>query len=88
MLEDVVSTMENILSSTTTLAPCIHDPSRVAEITGTCMNVTSPSDMEDDETVQLQRVVTWVVPLFFGIIGLAGLLGNALVVIGKFYAFM
>lgn len=31
----------------------------------------------------LERVVSTVVPVFFGIIGLAGLLGNALVVIGK-----
>lgn len=32
----------------------------------------------------LERVVSAVVPLFFGIIGLAGLLGNVLVVLGEF----
>lgn len=31
----------------------------------------------------LERVVSMVVPVFFGIIGLIGLMGNALVVIGK-----
>lgn len=31
----------------------------------------------------LERVVSTLVPVFFGIIGLAGLLGNALVVLGK-----
>lgn len=35
----------------------------------------------------LERVVSMVVPVFFGIIGLAGLLGNALVILGKFYAY-
>lgn len=31
----------------------------------------------------LERVVSMVVPVFFGIIGLIGLMGNALVIIGK-----
>jgi allatostatin receptor len=31
----------------------------------------------------LERVVSTLVPVFFGIIGLGGLLGNALVVLGK-----
>lgn len=36
-----------------------------------------------DEDWPLERVVSMVVPLFFGLIGLAGLLGNVLVVVGK-----
>lgn len=36
----------------------------------------------------LERVVSTVVPVFFGIIGLAGLLGNALVIVGKFSMFL
>lgn len=32
----------------------------------------------------LERVVSMVVPVFFGIIGLIGLMGNALVIIGTF----
>lgn len=31
----------------------------------------------------LERVVSTVVPVFFGIIGLIGLMGNALVIVGK-----
>lgn len=31
----------------------------------------------------LERIVSMVVPVFFGIIGLIGLMGNALVIIGK-----
>lgn len=31
----------------------------------------------------LERVVSMVVPVFFGIIGLIGLMGNALVIIGE-----
>lgn len=83
MLEEVASTIETILSSTQALMPCENDVTRIAEIPGTCVNFTD-TDEDDEEQKQLQRVVSWVVPLFFGIIGLAGLLGNALVVIGKF----
>lgn len=36
-----------------------------------------------EEDWPLERVVSMVVPLFFGLIGLGGLLGNVLVVIGK-----
>lgn len=36
----------------------------------------------------LERVVSMVVPVFFGIIGLCGLLGNALVIIGKSVTFI
>lgn len=32
----------------------------------------------------LERVVSTVVPVFFGIIGLIGLMGNALVIIGEY----
>lgn len=37
-----------------------------------------------DEDWPLERVVSMVVPVFFGLIGLGGLLGNVLVVVGKF----
>lgn len=36
-----------------------------------------------EEDWPLERVVSMVVPLFFGLIGLGGLLGNVLVVVGK-----
>lgn len=83
MLEEVASTVENILS-TPTLWPCEFDISRTAQLVGPCVNYTDQGEYEDDESKALQRVVSWVVPLFFGIIGLAGLLGNALVVIGEY----
>lgn len=38
-----------------------------------------------DEDWPLERVVSMVVPVFFGLIGLCGLLGNVLVVVGKLY---
>lgn len=38
-----------------------------------------------EEDWPLERVVSMVVPVFFGLIGLAGLLGNVLVVVGKFF---
>lgn len=34
-------------------------------------------------TSTIERIVSMMVPVFFGFIGLAGLLGNSLVVIGK-----
>lgn len=37
-----------------------------------------------EEDWPLERVVSMVVPVFFSLIGLAGLLGNVLVVVGKF----
>ena len=39
----------------------------------------------DDEPGELERVVSITVPFFFGVIGLAGLLGNAMVVLGMSY---
>lgn len=39
----------------------------------------------NDTEWPLERIVSMVVPVFFGIIGLIGLMGNALVIIGKFY---
>lgn len=44
------------------------------------LNATQPVIHED---WPLERVVSIIVPFFFGVIGLAGLLGNALVIIGK-----
>ncbi|KAI8128254.1 Allatostatin-A receptor [Lucilia cuprina] len=38
-------------------------------------------DLEMDVEWPLERVVSTIVPVFFGIIGLAGLLGNALVIL-------
>lgn len=35
----------------------------------------------------LERVVSIIVPVFFGIIGLIGLMGNALVILGNFHRF-
>lgn len=37
-----------------------------------------------EEDWPLERVVSMVVPVFFGLIGLGGLLGNVLVVVGTF----
>uniref|UniRef100_A0A1B0BQ99 G-protein coupled receptors family 1 profile domain-containing protein n=1 Tax=Glossina palpalis gambiensis TaxID=67801 RepID=A0A1B0BQ99_9MUSC len=38
----------------------------------------------DDDTWPLERIISAIVPIFFGIIGFAGLLGNALVILGKY----
>lgn len=38
----------------------------------------------NDTEWPLERIVSMVVPVFFGIIGLIGLMGNALVIIGEF----
>lgn len=52
-------------------------------------NATLPPDnlmdMELELEVEwpLERVVSTIVPVFFGIIGLAGLLGNGLVILGE-----
>lgn len=52
-------------------------------------NATAPPDnlmemdLELDVDWPLERVVSMIVPVFFGIIGFAGLLGNALVILGK-----
>lgn len=77
---------EAISSTHAPFLPCLHDPSRVAQLPKDCLNYTS-SDYyayeDDDESMQLQQVVRIVVPTFFGIIGLSGLLGNALVVLGE-----
>lgn len=41
-------------------------------------------DLEMDVEWPLERVVSTIVPVFFGIIGFAGLLGNALVILGEY----
>lgn len=46
-------------------------------------NVNLTSEVMQESEWPLERVVSTLVPVFFGIIGLAGLLGNALVVLGK-----
>lgn len=51
------------------------------EISNLCNN--NNSDRNIDEDWPMERVVSAVVPVFFGVIGLAGLLGNALVIVGK-----
>lgn len=42
--------------------------------------------LQINETTEwpLERVVSMVVPVFFGIIGLIGLMGNALVILGLY----
>lgn len=42
------------------------------------------SKLAIDEDWPLERVVSMVVPVCFGVIGLAGLLGNILVVVGEY----
>lgn len=49
-------------------------------------NITVSYGIESDWP--LERVVSMVVPVFFGIIGLCGLLGNALVIIGRSIKFI
>lgn len=51
-------------------------------------NLTCPTNVggvggNDTNEWPLERIVSMVVPVFFGIIGLIGLMGNALVIIGK-----
>lgn len=47
-------------------------------------NYTLPPDnLLDFELDPLERVVSAIVPAFFGVIGVAGLLGNALVIFGE-----
>lgn len=46
-------------------------------------NLTNESEQNVEEDWPMERVVSAVVPVFFGVIGLAGLLGNALVIVGK-----
>lgn len=43
---------------------------------------TTSHGMAIEANWSLERVVSIVVPVFFGIIGVCGLLGNALVIIG------
>lgn len=86
----VIPPTQIMLEEMTTIAThlCQIDGTRVAQMPEPCINYTdgfnaTPYDAETDEAVELQRVVSTVVPVFFGIIGFSGLLGNALVVLGK-----
>uniref|UniRef100_A0A336KQD6 CSON014148 protein n=1 Tax=Culicoides sonorensis TaxID=179676 RepID=A0A336KQD6_CULSO len=85
LINGTVITMldESGLSTPPPYLPCFNEPSRVAQLPGDCLNYTYSGhyDYDDDEALQLQKVVRMVVPTFFGIIGLSGLLGNALVVL-------
>lgn len=47
-------------------------------------NLTSCPIYGNDTDWPLERIVSMVVPVFFGIIGLIGLMGNALVIIGEY----
>lgn len=81
--------LEEAISSThATFLQCTNDPSKVAELPLDCLNYTSEDYDYNDESMQLQQVVRLVVPTFFGIIGLSGLLGNALVVLGESFLFV
>lgn len=73
---------ERTVSTEIPFLQCHDDPSRVAQLPKDCLNYTY-ADAADEEAMQLQEVVRLVVPTFFGIIGLSGLLGNALVVLGE-----
>jgi hypothetical protein len=53
--------------------------------TPTGLNYTRMNGVVDEEQWPLERIVSIVVPFCFGIIGLAGLLGNALVVMGEYF---
>lgn len=62
---------EGIASTYTPLLPCLHDPSRVAQLPKDCLNYTSNDSYayeDDDDALQLQQVVRLVVPTFFGIV--------------------
>ncbi|XP_063709469.1 allatostatin-A receptor-like isoform X2 [Culicoides brevitarsis] len=84
MFNDTFGNVTSLSSTpqTMTLKQCIGDASRVAYLPTDCVNASSLDYEEfDEESLQLQQVVKIVVPTFFGIIGLSGLLGNALVVL-------
>lgn len=52
---------------------------------GADANFTLPPDnLLDFEFDPLERVVSAIVPAFFGVIGVAGLLGNVLVIFGEY----
>jgi hypothetical protein len=49
-----------------------------------CGNETAPDEEETQQSLQLiQKIVAIVVPLLFGLIVMVGLIGNALVSIGR-----
>lgn len=60
---------------------------RIGTVATDGLNTTLPPDnlveMDLEADWPLERVVSMIVPVFFGIIGFAGLLGNALVILGK-----
>lgn len=51
---------------------------------GNNVNLSACPYFVNDTEWPLERIVSMVVPVFFGIIGLIGLMGNALVIIGEF----
>lgn len=63
----------DLCNGSVTVNPLVlcHEPSSTAE------------PLEVDTDWPMERVVSMVVPVFFGIIGLAGLVGNALVILGE-----
>lgn len=50
---------------------------------GSIANLSACPFYVNDTEWPLERIVSMIVPVFFGIIGLIGLMGNALVIIGK-----
>ncbi|XP_053949839.1 allatostatin-A receptor-like [Anastrepha ludens] len=76
------STMDNGIVMGGTSASFTGLPGQDGAAFGGDGNFTFPPDnLLDFEIDPLERVVSTIVPVFFGIIGLAGLLGNALVIL-------
>lgn len=50
-----------------------------------CDEMNNSNDTNGDEDWAMERVVSTLVPVFFGLIGLAGLVGNALVILGELH---
>lgn len=74
MTNNIASNFTMCTSALATNLTC--PPNGGGGVVGTYSNDTSDWPLE--------RIVSMVVPVFFGIIGLIGLMGNALVIIGKF----
>lgn len=65
--------------------PCSGNVTANPQIPCDEFNITEEISLDSDWP--LERVVSTIVPVFFGIIGFAGLAGNALVILGKHHNF-